>query len=154
MLWGTVRQRHTQKEWRRHRTIPRECSNRSAGDLPSRPQWLRKSNSIATTCLSYKIGVVGSAVNRAASNPTKCSNSSLSRLDDARSNMDHFWWGRLDNFSPKFVLVFRGFEVFKTHLPSLIAGILKEFIAGGVRHVRALCGETAVKGQGLSGVIR
>ena|ERR1700730_7250223 len=45
------------------------------------------------------------------------------------------------------------FEVFKTHLPSLIAGLLKEFVAGGVRHVRALRGETAVKGQGLSGVI-
>jgi hypothetical protein len=62
-------------------------------------------------------------------------------------------WDRLDNFSPKSVLVFRDFEVFKTQSPLLIAGILKEFVVGGLRHVRALRRETAVKGQGLSCVI-
>ena len=41
-----------------------------------------------------------------------------------------------------------------THSPFLIAGTLKEFVAGGgLRHVRALRRETAVKDQGLSRVI-
>jgi hypothetical protein len=40
-----------------------------------------------------------------------------------------------------------------THSPFLIAGTLKEFVAGGLRDVRALRSETAVKGQRLSRVI-
>jgi hypothetical protein len=62
-------------------------------------------------------------------------------------------WDSLDNFSPKSVLVFRDFEVFKAQSPFLIADILKEFVVGGLRHVRALRRETAVKRQGLSCVI-
>jgi hypothetical protein len=113
-------------------------------------------------------GLVCSAVNLATSNPTEFSNSSMSALDDVRSNLDHVginsydWikhcvqticWGSPRQFLPKLVLVFWDFEIFKTHLPFLIAGILKEFVAGGLRHVRALRRETAVKGQGLSCVI-
>jgi hypothetical protein len=44
-------------------------------------------------------------------------------------------------------------EVFKTQSPFLIAGILKEFVVGGLRPIRALRRETAVKRQGLSCVI-
>jgi hypothetical protein len=44
--------------------------------------------------------------------------------------------GRLDNFSPKLLFVFRDFEAFKTDSPFLIVGILKEFAAGGLRHGR------------------
>jgi hypothetical protein len=51
-------------------------------------------------------------------------------------------------------MIFSDFEVFKTHSPFSIAGILKEFAAGRLRHVRALRSETTVKGQGLSCVIR
>jgi hypothetical protein len=87
----------------------------------------------------------------------------------ARSNLDHVGINSVDwpkqgdlaqlkagsprQFLPKLVLVYRDFEVFKTHLPSLIRGNLREFVASGLRRVRALRGETAVKGQGLSRVI-
>jgi hypothetical protein len=64
-----------------------------------------------------------------------------------------FAGGRLDNFSPKLVLVLRDFEFFKTHSPFLIAGMLKRFDTRGLRRIRALRRETAVKGQGLSRAI-
>jgi len=48
-------------------------------------------------------------------------------------------------FLLNFSFDFSDFEVFKTHSPFSIACILKEFVAGRLRHVRALRSETAVK---------
>jgi hypothetical protein len=56
-------------------------------------------------------------------------------------------------FLLKLVLVY-AIAKFSRPTRHFIADILKESVAGGLRHVRALRCETAVKGQGLSCVIR